>query len=146
MKKILLLIVTICFSYAIQAQTSTNSDTIVVNDTVYTMPQFPGGNKAWQKFLTKNLNTRIAKKHGAKPKRDEVLTYTVTVEFLVLDNGNVDQIKVTEVLPADTHEDLKAEAIRVIQKSPRWKPGTMNGQNAAIKQFQNIVFAVKNGF
>jgi periplasmic protein TonB len=81
------------------------------------MPEFPGGNKEFSSYLKKEMkypeNCRIKGIQGV-----------VIIEFVVEKNGKVTHVKaVTKVDP-----ELDAEAVRVIQNSPDWKPGKQMGK------------------
>lgn len=141
MKKLLLLIAITSFSYATQAQIIKDSSTFVRNDTVYTQAKFPGN---WRDYLMKNLKADIAGKYTGKIKKGESIRYTVTVSFLVLKDGTVDEVNVAAVDPPDTHERIQREAKRVLKISPKWIPASIDGKPVIYRQKQNIVFVVQN--
>ncbi len=94
---------------------------------------FPGGQAAWNKFLQRNLNQDIPVENGAPPAR-----YTVTVSFIVDKNGFVSDVRAEN----DPGYGIAAEAVRVIQKGPKWNPAVQNGRNVMYRQKQNITFQV----
>jgi TonB family protein len=83
-------------------------------------PEFPGGMDALIKFLGKNTRYPAA----AKAANAEGM---VIVKFTVKTDGSL-----TEVAQANTskplHPDLVAEAIRVVQSMPKWKPAVKEGK------------------
>jgi periplasmic protein TonB len=82
-------------------------------------PEFPGGVKAWQRFLEKNLDPKIAYNSGAPSG-----SYRVVVQFIVESDGNLHSLK-----PLTTHGyGMEEEIIRVMKKSPKWVPGIQNGR------------------
>lgn len=95
--------------------------------------KFPGGQDAWRKFLERNLNQQTPADNGAAPGN-----YTVTVSFLVDKNGNISQVQAL----TDPGYGCASEAVRVIQKGPKWTPAIQNGRNVIYRQKQNITFQV----
>jgi TonB family protein len=83
-------------------------------------PEFPGGMDALIKFLGKNTRYPAA----AKAANAEGM---VIVKFTVKTDGSL-----TEVAQVNTskplHPDLVAEAIRVVQSMPKWKPAVKEGK------------------
>ena len=94
-------------------------------------PQFPGGVQGWRTYLENNLQANIPAKNNAPSG-----TYTVTVSFLVNENGKVSEIKAIK----DPGYGTAAEAERVIAKGPNWIPATQNGHTIMYRQKQNITF------
>lgn len=80
-------------------------------------PQYPGGQEAMAKFLSDNLV------YPAEA-RDKGITGRVVVTFVVEKDGNVSNVKVLR----DIGGGCGAEAVRVVKKMPRWKPGKANGK------------------
>lgn len=80
-------------------------------------PEFPGGTAALSKFINNTIRyPQVAKESGVSGR--------VYVNFVVDDKGNVTKIKIARgVDPA-----LDAEAIRVVQAMPKWKPGKQRGK------------------
>jgi protein TonB len=90
---------------------------IVEDNTVYNAvevrPDFPGGIQKFYDFVSKNYRA---------PEED--IKGRVFVQFVVEKDGSLTDIKVMRDLGYGTG----AEAIRVLKKSPRWKPGIQNGR------------------
>ncbi len=81
------------------------------------MPEFPGGQAALMKWLSKNIEyPPIAAENGIKGR--------VTVSFVVEPDGSVSNV--TVVRGVDPH--LDKEALRVVSKMPKWKPGMQTGK------------------
>lgn len=96
-------------------------------------PSFPGGEKAWYSYLTRNLDASIPLKSHAPAG-----TYIVYIEFLVMADGSIRDIK-----PLTNHGfGMEEEAIRVIKKGPGWKPGMQNGKAVNAYKRQAIAFAI----
>lgn len=79
-------------------------------------PQFPGGIKALEKYLQKNINYPLAA-------RDINLTGIVYITFTVSSNGEIKD----PVISKDIGGGCGKEAIRVIKKMPNWIPGQQGG-------------------
>jgi hypothetical protein len=79
-----------------------------------TVAEFPGGNKALFEYISKNL------RHPSSLKNIKGL---VIVKFFITPGGKTERPEIKQSL----HPLLDAEAIRVIKKSPLWKPATQEG-------------------
>ena len=77
-------------------------------------PDFPGGIQKFYDFIGKNYQT--PEEEGLKGK--------VYVTFVVEKDGSLTDIKVQRDIGYGTGK----EAIRVLNKSPRWSPGEQNGK------------------
>lgn len=108
---------------------------IVKNGDVQIEAKFPGGSDAWRMFLERNLNNAVAAQHHA-PNGN----YTVTVSFMVDENGNISDIQALN----DPGYGTVQEVIRVIKKGPKWIPAVKDGKNVIYRQKQNITFQVYN--
>jgi len=106
----------------------------VTMDSVFTREvieaSFPGN---WNDYLRKNLNADILNEKAATG------IYTVVVAFVVTKDGNLTDIRLEE--PLGNKAD--AEAIRVIKKSPRWKPAKQYGSYVSAYRRQPITFIVQ---
>ena len=123
MKKSIILITTIVFSFCtshVFSQNSTDENTIYVK--VDKMPEFPGGQVALVKYLSKNI------KYPSKYKKDKV-NGRVFVSFVVDKTGKVGHAKVVKSL----NEECDKEAIRVISMMPNWIPGEKDGSKVNVQ-------------
>jgi protein TonB len=106
-------------------------------DKVFTVVQipaeFPGGLSAWSRYLERTLNRDLPVENGAPPGK-----YTVVVSFIVAKDGSPSEVTAEN----DPGYGTKAEAIRVIQKGPKWKPAVQNGRNVIYRHKQSITFQV----
>lgn len=90
---------------------------------VSNMPAFHGGGKALAYFIRKNLRyPDEARKAG--------LSGAVTVEFTVLSNGAVANVFTTGNAIG---YGLEEEAIRIVEKMPRWQPAVLDGKPITAK-------------
>ena len=90
---------------------------------------FPGGPKAWTKFLRKNLKyPRQATRMGIEGK--------VFVQFVVDKDGSITEVKAIKGIGAGCDE----EAVRVISSSPKWKPGKQRGRAVKVRMVLPITF------
>jgi protein TonB len=81
------------------------------------MPEFPGGDNALMRFLQQNIKYPIK----ALKKNIEGV---VMINFVVEKDGRISKVKVTKRIGGGCDE----EALRVIRKMPRWKPGKQGGK------------------
>jgi hypothetical protein len=85
----------------------------------------------WGSFLSSNLDPNLAEENGAPSG-----TYTVIVRFIVSKDGEVSEI----VAESDPGYGMAREAIRVIKKSGRWRPGSQNGKKVTTFKRQPITW------
>jgi len=113
-----LLFIFLLLPLGLMAQTTT---TAPAEDKIFTLveqiPAYPGGEKAMQKFVVKNLKyTKQAKKanvHGL-----------VIAQFVVDTAGSVSDVNIVKKLGYGLDE----EAVRVINSFPKFKPATQDGK------------------
>lgn len=93
---------------------------------------FPGGMSQWNKFLKKNLKyPRQAKRMGIEG--------NVYLSFIVGRDGSISDISVTRSIGGGCDE----EALRVLKKSPKWKPGKQRGKPVIQRMNLRVVFRLK---
>lgn len=86
------------------------------------IPEFPGGMKELLKFLQDNLKyPENAMKNNVQGR--------VIVQFVVEKDGTLTEFKVAR----SVDPDLDAEALRVLQTMPKWKPGMQRGKIVRVK-------------
>lgn len=64
----------------------------------------------------------------------------VAIQFIVAKDGSVKDIKIVR----GVEETLDAEAVRVIQSMPKWKPGKVNGKAVNVSFTVPINFQIKD--
>lgn len=60
----------------------------------------------------------------------------VLVGFIVEKDGSVSNITVYK----NIHANLDSEAVRIVKSSPKWKPGTINGEPVRIQMGVYVKF------
>lgn len=81
------------------------------------MPEYTGGDAARNDFLAKNIRyPELAKENNIQGR--------VIVRFVVNETGEVSDASVVKGIGGGCDE----EAIRVVKKMPKWKPGKQNGK------------------
>ncbi|ALI98051.1 energy transducer TonB [Rufibacter tibetensis] len=99
---------------------------------VENMPQFEGGLSKLMEFVGKNLRyPRAAQASGIEG--------TVVVSFVVAATGDITDIQILKGLGYGTEE----EAVRVMKKLPRWKPGNQNGRAVPVRMTLPIRLELK---
>lgn len=98
----------------------------VIKEETYTfveiMPEFPGGTDALNKFLKNNTRyPTMASEAG--------ISGIVFVKFVVSRDGEIGNIVVEG---ARKGGGLEEEAMRVVKRMPKWKPGQQNGEKVAV--------------
>ena len=66
--------------------------------------------------------------------------YVVTLSFLVDKTGVISDVRAEN----DPGYGTKEEAIRVIKKGPKWRPGVQNGRQVKSWRTQNISWQVQD--
>lgn len=98
--------------------TDTNEIYMVVEDS----PQFPGGLQALLDYLHDNI------KYPESCRRDSIQG-RVIISFVVEKDGSINSAEIVK----GVHEQLDAEALRVIDAMPKWKPGKQRGKTVRVK-------------
>lgn len=100
--------------------------------TIEAYPEFEGGMKAWARYIQRNLRYPYqAQEEGIQGK--------VYVSFIIEKDGSVSGVKLIRGIGAGCDE----EAVRVISKSPKWKPGRQNAHNVRVRYSIPISFALQ---
>lgn len=117
MKNFLFLVIAF---FAFQIVSAQEESTVSVDNTVYNTagidvkPDFPGGMGEFYKYFAKNYKTPNVKNLNGK----------VYVSFVIEKDGRIDGVKILRDIGFGTGE----EAIRVLNNSPKWKPGEQDGK------------------
>jgi protein TonB len=107
------------------------SNAIVSFAAVEKLPEFPGGEAAFGKYLSNAIRyPPVAKENNTQGR--------VIVSFVVEKDGNLTDIKVLR----DIGGGCGPEAIRVLQKSPKWKAGIQNGKPVRVAYTMPINFTL----
>ena len=103
--------------------------TITPYHSVEEMPEFPGGEKALQRFLNKHLKS---------PEKEIIpgTTISVRARFVIDANGNVSTIEMVK----SGGEKFDREVMRVLNKMPQWKPGKQNGMFVSVYYIIPVIF------
>lgn len=113
---------------AVEAETKTEAPFLTVEQ----QPEYPGGLEALRTFLGNNLHyPRAAASAGVSGK--------VFVSFVVNSDGSLTDLQVLKGIGFGCDE----EAIRVMQKMPRWKPGKQSGRAVRVKFNLPISFSLE---
>ena len=104
----------------------TPKDTMIYRS-VEQMPRFPGGEASLMKYINSHLQT---------PQTEERLHGSVILQFVVLTDGSIGEIKVVR----SVHPDYDAEAVRVVKSLPKFTPGRQDGQPVAVWYTLPVIF------
>jgi len=93
-------------------------------------PSFRGG--GMEKF------SKWVSAHLEYPKEalDAYSDAPVVVQFVVGFDGSVQEVEIVR----KSHPSIDAEVLRVVKKSPKWKPGMVDGHTVRVKQTLPVVF------
>lgn len=101
---------------------------------VENMPKFPGGEEARAKYFAENIKyPEAARKAGVQG--------TCYVTFVIEEDGSTSNVKVLRGIGGGCDE----EAVRVIQSSPKWEPGTQRGKAVRVQFNMPVKFALGDG-
>ena len=104
-----------------------------VFDVVEEMPEYPGGISAMMQYLSANVKyPEEAHKKGVQGR--------VIVTFVVGKDGSISDAK----LMRRVDPLLDAEALRVTNSMPKWKPGRQNGKPVAVKYTIPVTFKLNS--
>ena len=119
----------------IETKEAASAETVkekVIFQVVEEMPEFPGGMQELMIFLSKNTKYPAeAHKNGTQGR--------VIVSFVVTDEGNIQD----PVIEKGVDPLLDAEALRVIQMMPKWKPGKQKGKAVNTKFTIPVTFKLQ---
>lgn len=97
------------------------------------MPEFPGGDAALHQFLAKNIDyPELAVENDIQG--------TVYLRFVVTKSGKVGEVQ----LVRGVDPLLDNEAIRVVKKMPKFKPGMQGGRTVSVWFSLPVVFQLNN--
>ncbi|MFW5832307.1 MAG: energy transducer TonB [Prolixibacteraceae bacterium] len=117
-------------SFSISAQNNENKNKVYFEE-VDEMPEYPGGKEALFKFISENVQyPENAKKEG--------VTGKVYVSFVVDKNGSVSDVEIARGVDSE----LDKEAVRVLKKLEKWKPGKKDGELVKVGFTMPIHFAL----
>lgn len=105
---------------------NTDKNTIYDINSIDIKPDFDGGINKFQKFIRNNYFYR--------EEWPELSKRTIEVNFVVEKDGTISDIKVTK----DAGYSTGAEAIRILKKSPKWIPGTLNNKLVRVRYYLTI--------
>lgn len=97
------------------------------------LPEFKGGQAALNRYLSSTLRY-------PSTAQQQRIQGRVIVNFKVDKDGTVCDIKTLGKVPS---EDLAEEAIRVVEKSPKWIPGRQFGRAVKVMYTLPIVFTLR---
>ena len=99
---------------AIEIEEESDEEVFMV---VENMPEFPGGDAGFFKYIQNNVKyPPIAKEYN--------ITGKVYVSFIVDKSGSVTDVKIVR----GVDKSLDAEAVRVVKSLPKYKPGKQRGK------------------
>lgn len=111
------------------SEASSSDIFLVVED----MPEFPGGQKAYNRFLLSNLKY-------PKQARDMGVEGNVYLSFVVDTDGTLSDFELLRGIGAGCDE----EALRVYMESPNWTPGKQRGVAVKTKMQARVSFKLSN--
>lgn len=106
-----------------------NGNSSTVYDAVEVMPEFIGGISALMKYLQTNI------RYPESAQKADI-SGLVVAQFIIDEKGDVTEPEVIRSLS----EDTDAEAIRVIEAMPKWKPGMEKGKVVPVRYTIPISF------
>ena len=137
MKHFLLYLFITIVAHTSYAQSGKGNDPDTSVNKIYTKvdveASFPGGEKAWQMFLQKNINMMLLSEKNA-PKGN----YTAMIKFIIKEDGTISNI----TCETDPGYGVCDEGISIIELSPKWNPAMVNGQR--VSAYTRIPFSMTN--
>ncbi|RZL60385.1 MAG: energy transducer TonB, partial [Pedobacter sp.] len=99
---------------------------------LFSKPSFEGGMQAFYRYLSSEM------KYPKQAAKDRI-SGTVFISFTVKKDGSVEDVEATK----SPDFDLSNEAIRIIEKSPKWIPGKDFGETLNVKYNMPIKFSLQ---
>lgn len=104
-----------------------------IHQVVEQMPEFPGGMKALMQYLQENIKyPRMSRETGSQGR--------AFICFVVNTDGSIQDVEVAKST-SDVH--LDKEAVRVVEKMPRWNPGKQAGKAVRVRFTLPVTFRLK---
>lgn len=101
--------------------------------TVEVAPEFPGGQKAFAKFLGSNIRYPVSA-------RESSVQGKVYIGFIVEKDGSLSDLKIIKGIGSGCDE----EALRVLKSSPAWQPGMAEGKPVRTSFTFPVTFQLAN--
>lgn len=98
------------------------------------MPDFPGGMQKFYQYVSKNYVYPAAA-------REQGVSGRLILSFVVEKDGSLTDIKVMRDLGMGTGD----EAVRMLKKAPKWKPGIQNGRPVRVQYTLPIMLNLEGG-
>jgi protein TonB len=108
-----------------------DSSKIITFTKVEIEAEYPGGTKAWNAFLGKNL-------HYPDDAVNNEIQGTVIVQFVVDSAGNTSDFK---AISGPAKGGLREESVRVVSISGLWMPAIQNGRK--VRSYKNVPIVFK---
>ena len=87
-------------------------------------PSFPGGNPAWVRFMSKNLDYRY--------KSFEMDAQTISrARFIVEKSGDLSSISIKNKSSSESWSALDSAFVQLLKSSGKWQPAECNGEQVA---------------
>lgn len=134
MMKYFFLPLMLLFPFMIKAQTVTvtkHANTALNFKAIDVEPQFPGGAKAFNKYLSKNVGY-------PSTANSEEMNGSVTLAMAIEKDGTITDVKIVKGLS----DVMDKETIRLMNASPKWKPGMQGGQPIKVRYTFTINYAL----
>ena len=127
MKKLMLTMLFVSVAGIVNAQDTTKQ--FICWMPIEQMPKFPGGDPALMQYLKHNV-------HYPKKCEKRGIQGNVYITFVINEKGRITK----PIVVRSAHPLLDKEALRVVKRMPRWKPGTLNGKPTKVKYSVPIRF------
>jgi protein TonB len=105
--------------------------------------EFPGGNKAWFRYVSREIERNMDEL------QDDGNSGTVVVLFIVDREGGVSEVRALGCSEAGVPNclgpatKLAQVAVAAIKKGPKWKPAVQNGRNVKAYRRQPVTFRLE---
>lgn len=109
-----------------------NNTFAVFQDTI--KASFPGGEKAWTKYITKKFNKRIDELQASQD------TGTALIQFVVDEKGVLSEFEVLK----KQNSVLASIVLDALKNGPDWIPATVDGKIIKSVRKQPVTFAISN--
>lgn len=110
---------------------ATTMEEKIFGDISETMPMFRGGNNGLKEYIRQNLRYPM--------NFEDSIQGRVIVSFTVNEDGSLSDAKIAKSL----HEQLDAEALRLVNEMPKWVPAKRNGKAVKVKYVLPVTFTTE---
>lgn len=101
------------------------------------VPEFPGGEAAYQRFLNRNMRVPLEVIDDQEPLRSPIM------KFIVDTDGQIKNITINNKERAEDMNPMEKENFRLVKLMPKWTPGICQGKPIATELKRPLFICIR---